>query len=228
MSSLKILPGTRYYYAALGVTFLVVTLAVAQANFSLMRDLAQSRYGPSTARMVDDWQSQIEAMKSLPDDEKLVRANDFFNSRIRWSQDTYIWEEDDYWATPLEVMGRGMGDCEDFAIAKYVTLLLAGVDIDKLRITYVKAHALEENSPAFSAHMVLAYYPSATAEPMILDNLTTEILPASERTDLTPVYGFNSKGIWVGRSSTPASTQPEARLSRWRDVLRRASAEGLG
>jgi predicted transglutaminase-like cysteine proteinase len=228
VSSLKILPGTRYYYAAIGVTFLVVTLAVAQANFSLMRDLAQSRYGPSTARMVDDWQSQIEAMKSLPDDKKLVQANDFFNSRIRWTQDIYIWEEDDYWATPLEVMGRGMGDCEDFAIAKYATLVLAGVDIDKLRITYVKARIQNKNDPANSAHMVLAYYPSATAEPVILDNLVTEILPASQRPDLTPVYGFNSKGIWVGSASAPATTDTEAKLSRWRELLRRASAEGLG
>lgn len=228
MSSLKIFPGARRYFTALGITIFVVALAAAQANFSLMRDLANARYGPDTARLVDRWQSQIEAMKSLPDDEKLEQANQFFNSRIRWVEDPDIWGKADYWATPLEFMGRGAGDCEDFAIAKYVTLLLAGVDIDKLRITYVKAQALEKDSPGSSAHMVLAYYPSATAEPMILDNLTTKILPASERTDLTPVYGFNSKGIWVGRSSTPASTRPEARLSRWRDLLRRASAEGLG
>jgi predicted transglutaminase-like cysteine proteinase len=228
VSPLKILPGTRHYCAAIGITIFVATLAVAQVNFSLMRDLAQSRYGPSTARTVDDWQSQIETMKSLPDDEKLARANHFFNSRIRWTQDSYIWEEDDYWATPLEVMGRGMGDCEDFAIAKYVTLVLAGIDIDKLRITYVKARTLSKNDPANSAHMVLAYYPSATAEPVILDNLVTEILPASQRPDLIPVYGFNSKGIWVGGASAPATTHTETKLSRWRDLLRRASAEGLG
>ncbi len=228
MFSLKNLSGVRRHLATISITFFVVALAVAQVNFSLMRELALSRYGPDTARVVDNWQSQIESMKSLPDDEKLERVNHFFNSRIRWSQDPDIWGEDDYWATPLELMGRGMGDCEDFAIAKYATLVLAGVDIDKLRITYVKARSIGKNDPAISAHMVLAYYPSATAEPMILDNLITEILPASQRPDLTPVYGFNSKGIWVGSSSAPATTQPEARLSRWRDLLRRASAEGLG
>jgi predicted transglutaminase-like cysteine proteinase len=226
--SLRILPDTRHYCAAIGITIFVVTLAVAQVNFPLMRDLAYSRYGPDTARVVDNWESQIEIMKTLPENEKLARANIFFNSRIRWSQDSDAWGQGDYWATPLEVMGRGTGDCEDFAIAKYITLVLAGVDIDKLRITYVKVQALAKDDPANSAHMVLAYYSTATAEPVILDNLITEILPASQRPDLTPVYGFNSKGIWVGRASAPATTQPEANLSRWRDLLRRASAEGLG
>ena len=75
--------------------------------------------------------------------------------------------------------------------------------------------------------MVLAYYPSATEEPVILDNLVPEIRPASARSDLIPVYGFNSQGIWVGGATTPATTQPGTKLSRWRNLLRRAAAEGL-
>ena len=55
-----------------------------------------------------------------------------------------------------------------------------------------------------------------------------DILPASQRKDLTPVYGFNSLGIWVGGARNPASREPESRLSRWRDLLRRAAEEGLG
>ncbi|NQX87325.1 MAG: transglutaminase-like cysteine peptidase [Halioglobus sp.] len=193
-----------------------------------MRDLALSRYGPNTARIVDDWQMAIQRMQDLPEEQRLPRANDFFNSRIGWREDADAWGRADYWATPLEVMGRGMADCEDFAIAKYATLVLAGIDVNKLRITYVKAQRVGEEDPATSAHMVLAYYATPTAEPLILDNLVPEILPASQRSDLIPVYGFNSNGIWVGGDQSPASTQPEARLSRWRDVLRRASAEGLG
>jgi predicted transglutaminase-like cysteine proteinase len=125
-------------------------------------------------------------------------------------------------------MGRGMGDCEDFAIAKYLTLVLAGVDVDKLRITYVKARTMDSGDVTNAAHMVLAYYPSATEEPVILDNLITAIRPASQRPDLTPVYGFNSKGLWVGHATAPATTRPATKLSRWRNLLRRASAEGLG
>jgi predicted transglutaminase-like cysteine proteinase len=218
----------RYIWATIGVTFFVVALAVAQVNLPLMRELALTRYGPDTARVVDDWQSHIETMKSMPDKDKLARANNFFNSRIRWVQDPQAWGKEDYWATPLELIGRGMGDCEDFAIAKYLTLILAGVEIDKLRITYVKARVVESGDDKSAAHMVLAYYPSPTAEPVILDNIVIDVLPASQRSDLTPVYGFNSKGLWVGHATAPATTQPGTKLSRWRLLLRRAAAEGLG
>ena len=228
MSSLKLLSGLRCVWATIGITFFVVALAAAQLNLPLVRELALSRYGPDTARVVDDWQAQIETMKSLPDKDKLVRANNFFNSRIRWVQDPQAWGKADYWATPLELIGRGMGDCEDFAIAKYLTLILAGVDIDKLRITYVKARVMESGDDKSAAHMVLAYYPSPTAEPVILDNIVIDVLPASQRSDLTPVYGFNSKGLWVGHATAPATTQPGTKLSRWRLLLRRAAAEGLG
>jgi predicted transglutaminase-like cysteine proteinase len=228
VSSLKVPSGALCNLAVTCATLFVVTLAVAQANFPLMRELALSRYGQDTARIVDKWETQIEAMKPLADAEKLDLANRFFNARFRWAQDPETWGEQDYWATPLELMGRGMGDCEDFAIAKYTTLVLSGIDIDKLRITYVKARITGSKGVTNTAHMVLAYYPSPTEEPVILDNLITEILPASGRPDLTPVYGFNSKGLWVGSAATPATTRPGTKLSRWRDLLRRAAAEGLG
>ena len=43
-----------------------------------------------------------------------------------FADDTEIWGEPDYWATVLETLGRGAGDCEDFSIAKYVTLKAMG------------------------------------------------------------------------------------------------------
>jgi predicted transglutaminase-like cysteine proteinase len=228
VSSLNVTASMHRYCATIGITFFVVALAVAQVNLPLVRGLALSRYGPDTARVVDDWETQIETMRSLPDKDKLARANNFFNSRIRWVEDPQAWGETDYWATPLELMGRGMGDCEDFAIAKYLTLVLAGVDVDKLRITYVKERIMGSGDVKYTAHMVLAYYPSPTGEPVILDNIVLDIRPASQRPDLTPVYGFNSNGLWVGRATAPASTRPGTKLSRWRDLLRRASADGLG
>jgi hypothetical protein len=106
--------------------------------------------------------------------------------------------------------------------------LLGGVDVNKLRITYVKAQIGGPESRINAAHMVLAYYDSPAADPKILDNLIGDVRPASRREDLTPVYGFNSKGLWVGGAAAPATTNPGAKLSRWRDLLQRAAAEGLG
>lgn len=81
-------------------------------------------------------------------------------------------------------------------------------------------------SQVTQAHMVLSYYPTATSEPLILDNLVTDIRPASQRTDLSPVFSFSSENLWVGGSTAPAA-DATARLSRWRDVLNRMRAEGL-
>jgi len=74
--------------------------------------------------------------------------------------------------------------------------------------------------------MVLAYYASPEAEPLILDNLVGEIRPASRRPDLTPVFSFNSEGLWQGNGSQRMG-DPVERLSRWREVLRKARAEGF-
>ncbi|GAB5451588.1 MAG: transglutaminase-like cysteine peptidase [Halioglobus sp.] len=228
MSLTRIHRPSIFSHVTLYATLLAAAVAVAQVDFDHMRKLAASRYGQQTAQQVDHWQREIAHMRNLPEPAKLERANHFFNSRIRWVTDISIWQQQDYWATPLELLGRGMGDCEDFAIAKYTMLVLAGVNVDRLRITYVKAKLGGPRGERSQPHMVLAYYPTAAADPLVLDNIVPQIQKASLRNDLTPVYGFNSNGIWIGGAAQPASRKPAARLSRWRDVLRRAAAEGLG
>ena len=100
-----------------------------------------------------------------------------------------------------------------------------GMPISKLRLVYVRAQIGGPNG-AVQAHMVLAYYAAAGAEPLILDNLITEVRPASRRPDLVPVFSFNSEGLWQGVGPTAAG-DPTARLSRWREVLAKARAEGF-
>lgn len=202
-------------------------IAISAVDLDKMERLALSRYGPNTAQTVQDWRIMIEDIGSLSENKKVIKVNDFFNRRIRWVEDAQNWGQKDYWATPLETMARRKGDCEDFSIVKYATLLLAGVDIDKLRITYVKASAGGYSTNSI-AHMVLAYYPTPSADPLILDNMVDSVLPASRRTDLKPVFGFNSNGLWVGGAAAPATRDPGAKLSRWRDLLQRMTADGLG
>jgi len=209
-------------------TLILCGLALAKTDLDRMQNLAKSRYGQQAADTVGQWRTLINDIQALPEDQKLVKVNDFFNTRIRWVQDPQAWGQKDYWATPLETMGKRMGDCEDFSIAKYATLILGGVDIDKLRITYVKAQIGGPYSKIHEAHMVLAYYPTPSADPKVLDSLIGDVRPASRRPDLKPVFGFNSKGLWVGGAAAPATTDPGARLSRWRDLLQRAAEEGLG
>lgn len=195
----------------------------AASDFDKTQALALQRYGPKGAETVVAWRRMMEESRDLPDVEKLNRVNIFFNRRIQFQDDIVVWQQEDYWATPLEFMGRGAGDCEDFTIAKYITLQSLGIGNDRLRLIYVRAKI---GSTANVAHMVLGFYPQATEEPLILDNLINSVRPASMRGDLTPVFSFNSAGLWVGGATT-SSADPTTRLSRWRDVLERMRQEGL-
>jgi predicted transglutaminase-like cysteine proteinase len=200
---------------------------LAEPDLGALTRLAKVRYGVDAGETVALWQDLIVSSRNLSEQQKLEAVNAFFNRNVGFADDGLTWRTQDYWATPLETLGRAQGDCEDFSIGKYVTLGLLGVPIERLRITYVRAEAGLPGRGISQAHMVLAYYPQPDAEPLILDNLISELRPASRRPDLHPVFAFNSYGLWVGDSSTPAVTDPTAPLSRWRDLLRRMAEEGL-
>lgn len=208
---------------------ILLAAAPGSGNMDLMRmeRLALSRYGADTADLVGRWRDMLDEIAQLPVENRLERVNAFFNRAARWQQDIDIWRQHDYWATPLELMGQREGDCEDFSVAKYMSLLIAGVPESQLRITYVKAELGAPGSGLSQAHMVLAWYAAPNADPLILDNMVSEIRPASRRNDLSPVFSFNTSGLWVGSARAPASREPGARLSRWRDLLQRMAAEGL-
>jgi predicted transglutaminase-like cysteine proteinase len=159
---------------------------------------------------------------------RLTAVNDHFNRTIEFGEDIAVWAREDYWASPIETLSRGMGDCEDYATAKYFSLVAAGVPVASLRLVYVRAMlpATPSQAARSQAHMVLAYYEGRSEDPLILDNLVPQIRRASERADLTPVFSFNSEGLWQGAGMESAG-DPMARLSRWRDVVRKARQEGF-
>ena len=180
---------------------------------------AEQRYGNlgnAKARLLA-WNELMQSNSSLGETEKLTLVNSFFNRQFRFSDDSRNWRQTDYWATPVEALIKGAGDCEDYSIAKYFTLRRLGVPSDKLRITYVKA--LQYNQ----AHMVLTYYASPTATPLVLDNLIGEIRPASLRKDLLPVYAFNAEGLYLPNGKKGDSKK----LSRWQELLQKMKAEGF-
>jgi predicted transglutaminase-like cysteine proteinase len=186
---------------------------------------AAQRLGPQAVQGVRALQPLLTSLAEADDAARLDGVNRFFNRRIAFRDDLQVWHVEDYWASPLETLQQGMGDCEDFAIAKYFSLLASGIAASQLRLVYVRLQLGGSGGPS-QAHMVLAYYANAQAEPLILDNLITDIRPASRRPDLTPVFSFNSEGLWQGNGSQRMGDAAE-RLSPWREVLRKARAEGF-
>lgn len=200
-------------------------LASSALSRARLEATAHERFGSAGTAAVAEWTHLIELGGPQPAQEQIRRVNDFVNNRVLFESDASVWSQDDYWATPLETLARGRGDCEDFAIAKYVSLLALGMPASKLRLIYVKARIDNGGQPSFQAHMVLGYYEDVAGEPQLLDNLVPDIQNAGARTDLVPIFSFNGEGLWAG--GMLSGTDPSARLSRWRDLLERLKNEGF-
>jgi predicted transglutaminase-like cysteine proteinase len=180
-----------------------------------------AHYGERAGLRANAWFKVLREAEHVDEQEKLKMVNQFFNL-FRFVEDKTLWGDSNYWATPMEFIGVNGGDCEDFSIAKYFTLLQLGVSEDKLRITMVKATTMNQY------HMVLAYYPTPSSIPLVLDNLDREIKPATQRNDLLPVYSFNGKQLWLnkekGRGVLAGSS---SRLKKWNDLKHRLGVDRL-
>jgi len=175
------------------------------------------RFGPEARARLEAWKSDAaERKRSSGREAALLSEVNRMLNRVRFVDDSAHWGETDYWATPAESIGSNGADCEDFSIAKYFLLKELGVPIARLRLTYVKSLKLNQ------AHMVLAYYESPDAEPLVLDNLEDTVRAASRRADLVPVYSFNDEEVWIemrGRSGSPTQ------LRNWRALMDRLDWE---
>lgn len=215
---------TRLTLATFVILFIVRSVLTAE-DFRLNREtlqLTEKKYGKDASKRLEAWEELIRRDKNASDREKLEKTSHFFNSRIRFVNDQELWGVDDYWATPVEFLSRGGGDCEDFAIAKYFTLKAMGMADDKLRITYVKAIQMNMH------HMVLTYYSSPDAEPLVLDNLVDSINPASKRTDLLPIFSFNGSGLWTAKQRGQGKMAgSSSRLRLWRELTQKMSDNKL-
>ncbi len=161
----------------------------------------------------------LRTAKGMPDSEALDSVNRFFNTRIRYAADLKSWGKPEYWATPEEVLDRGQGDCEDFAIAKFFTLKWIGVEEDLLNLVYCRI------APGDRPHVVVGYLADADS-PLILDSGADEIAPASERSDLSLILGFNSRGLWVFRDGIRHKVSTNAKQLRpWKELMQRMSAD---
>ncbi len=174
---------------------------------------------PDARQRVEQWKSLIQSGENWSDRQKLTHVNDFINQFV-FVDDIIHWQQADYWATPLQTIVTQGGDCEDFSIAKYFTLSAMGVEEQKLRLTYVKALTINQ------AHMVVSYLEQPKAEPLVLDNLNPVILPASQRTDLLPVYSFNGTGLWLSKKGQSEQLVDNTdRISLWQKLLQYMDVE---
>ncbi len=207
------------------VCFLIAVLLMpvtVRAGIDLSDSVIQKfeqKYGSEPAEQLRQWRELLQVSKGDSEMEKLIAVNNFFNRRLKFIDDISHWKKNDYWATPFEFIGTGAGDCEDFSIAKYFSLLELGVPNDKLRITYVKALVYNQ------AHMVVTYFSEPGTIPLVLDNINPAIEPADKRKDLLPVYSFNGTGLWLAKQRGLGKKAGSAdRISLWTDLNNKMAA----
>lgn len=178
--------------------------------------LAKQQYGNQGHARIKSWLNFIDESANKNEWKKIHLVNNFFNEKIKYKSDQALWQQTDYWATPLESLGTGMGDCEDYVIAKYFTLLALDVPEDKIRLMYVRHKGL--NQP----HMVLIYIEQSNKSPYVLGNFNKKLLPASQRTDLIPIYSFNGQGLWLAKSKGLGNKIENSQgVSAWNTMLKR-------
>ena len=179
-------------------------------------------YGENARKRVVALNELMVNLKNATEQEKLIKVNDFFN-RLQWKDDREVWGQKDYWATRMEFLGKGAGDCEDFVTAKYFTLKQLGVSTQKLYFTYVKA--LDYNQ----AHMVLSYYDSPKSIPLVLDNINPNIKIATQRKDLAPVYSFNGDSLFLSKQEGLGQAIPggnKKQNPKWLNLVDRMKEDG--
>ena len=177
----------------------------------------ERRFGGPARGRIEGWKRfAAEQTHDEARERALLELVNAFLNRLRFVEDQAHWGEADYWATPAEAVGSGGADCEDYAIAKYFLLKQLGVPVARLRLVYVRALRLDQ------AHMVLAYYPRPDADPLVLDNLEPQVRPASQRSDLAPVYSFNDEALWIETRGQVGAPQ---QIRNWSTLMQRLQRE---
>jgi len=158
----------------------------------------QIRNGTSSATL-HQWEQTLSEVSRGSIKDMANQVNTKMN-KVRYISDSQNWGKSDYWETPIEFLKRG-GDCEDYAITKYVALRTLGVPEDRLRVAIVQD--TYKNIP----HAVLVVYTESGA--YILDNQNPSLVSAEFGTRYRPIYSINRQGWWL--HSAPDKTQMASR-----------------
>jgi predicted transglutaminase-like cysteine proteinase len=130
---------------------------------------------------------KLNRIRATPRDDLLEEVNDLVN-RARQVSDRRNWQSGDYWAAPAELFRRG-GDCEDFAIAKYLLLRELGVPSSQMQILITRDHA------------VLVVRDEEGL--VVLDSLRRRIYQLSPSQAARAVFALNEKTWWVNTGGAP-------------------------
>ena len=125
---------------------------------------------------------------------RLGQINRAINLAIRSTSDLAQFGDIDVWSSPLDTFSSGAGDCEDYAIAKYVALRMAGVPADDLRIV-VMADMMRGEGHAVAAVRLDGHW-------LVLDNQRMAMFEDLNVQHYRPLFVIENDGL-MRLSETP-------------------------
>ena len=131
----------------------------------------------------------INAVKSKSGRARLDEANRAVNTAIRYVSDFAQFGEADRWSAPLASFATAKGDCEDYAIAKYVALREAGFPQEEMRLVLVRDRAVRQDHAVLAARFDGRW--------LILDNRRSELMEDADASTLTPLFAINHGGVYL-------------------------------
>lgn len=160
----------------------------ASSEISEQLDVVLARYeSEGQDQDVQKWMDFLDTLKGASKMEQVKAVNAFANHN-KYKTDEKNYGTGDYWATPKEFLSRG-GDCEDFAIIKFLSLRQLGFSADELRMVILLDTELR------TPHAVLAVY--IDGDVLILDNQNSEVLSHTTLSNYVPLYSLNATGWWM-------------------------------
>ena len=147
------------------------------------------------------FQAMVDEAREQPGRAKIETINRSINAAIRYMSNSAQHGVPDLWSSPLATLASGRGDCEDYAIAKYMVLREAGVAIDDLQLVLVRDRAAGQD------HAVLAVRHDGRW--LILDNRHLAMNEAAGLPHFMPLFAINHQGVKLFAAPYASRPSPE-------------------
>jgi len=172
----------------------------ALKRYSIEKNKRQKKKSCTSKRLnICNYGQWGKFLKSLQGKDKLtqIRAVNYRMNKAKYITDKNNWGRKDYWATPAEFMAN-FGDCEDYAIIKYLSLKLLGFKESEVRVVAVK----DLNLKVGHAVTVVFWKDPKTGKKrtLLLDNQIKKVVDARAVRHYQPVFSINSKYWWRHRT----------------------------
>jgi len=202
------------------ITILLLSTLIYGKSIEFTRaDIEKIKASPNKNAIIiriKNYQKLKKKIKNYSVIRKLSHINSFFNN-ILPQQDQQKYGISDHWSTRKEFIIEGRGDCEDYTIAKYFSLIENGFSKDNLFLAVVKVEGRD------TEHMVLFYFKSRDEIPYVLDNLSFKVIPLNKRPKLNVRFIFNEEesflmnGYKIGKKVNVNWGEDD----KWQNLLKR-------